>query len=621
MQQKIMFENNGELLQVTQNIQRDQGTSAIDRVVSNVPDEKAAHVTAYVAGIKVPFFIDSGAQVNTITSESFNAILQNETSKKSLHELQYGSDKVLRAYATQGKIDVIATFSAELFVSDERPTTVEKFYVVRESRALLGFNTAVRYSLLAVGIDVPVVGMDSEWRCEFSIRHLHAVSSREFPKFNVPPVKLSYDKSMPPSRNVYTHIPAAFKDLTKQKLNELLESGIIEKVTKDMDRSFCSSLLVIPKAKSDIRLVVDLRGPNKCIIRTPFRMPTFESILLQLHGAQYFSTIDLKNAFFHIELEENSRHLTNFFAGEALYRCCRLPFGLTNAPDIFQEVMQTVILEDCEGTVNYLDDVMIFGRTKEEHDRNLQNVLKRLQEHNVMINQEKCSFGKEIVTFLGFRVSNEGWQIEDEKISAIKDARKPESTAEVKSFLGLVTFIDRFIPQRADKTLHLRQLSNAHDFYWNQDLEDEFEYLKSSSWKHIKTLGYYSRDDETELYVDASPHGLGAVLVQYDAKSKPRIISCASKALTVAEKKYPQTQKEALAMVWAVERFSVYLLNISFTIRTDAESNEFIFGGSHRIGKRAVSRAEAWALRLQPYNFKVRTFAFTVKIIVKLYFM
>ena len=138
------------------------------------------------------------------------------------------------------------------------------------------------------------------------------LETQEFPKFNDPAVELNYDKSMPPSRNVYTHIPAAFKELTKQKLNELQATGIIEKVTNDMDKSFCSSLLVIPKGKSDIRLVIDLRGPNKSIYRTPFKMPTFESILLQLHGATYFSTIDLKNAFFHIELEESSRHLTYF---------------------------------------------------------------------------------------------------------------------------------------------------------------------------------------------------------------------------------------------------------------------------------------------------------------------
>ncbi|XP_062537716.1 uncharacterized protein LOC134206052 [Armigeres subalbatus] len=481
--------------------------SDIGRVISNEPIEKAAYIVAYVAGIQVLFFIDSGAQVNTITMESFNAILQDKHAKKNLHELTYGSDKTLRAYATQGSIDVVATFSAQLFVSDERPVTTEKFYVVREKRALLGFNTAVRYSLLKVGLEVSVEeNNELDWPCEFNLHSIDA-SLSEFPKFNVPAVVLSYDKSMPPSRNVYTHIPAAFKELTNQKLNELRQTGIIEKVTNDMDKSF--------------------------------------------------------------------------------------------------EVMQTVILSECEGTVNYLDDVMVFGQTIEEHDRNLQKVLKKLEDHNVMINQDKCFFGKEIVKFLGFKVTNEGWQVESEKISAIQDARRPETPAEVKSFLGLVTFIDRFIFQRADKTRHLRELSKAKDFYWNQELEDEFLYLKTSAWKHIKTLGYFNRDDETELFVDASPYGLGAILVQYDSESKPRIISCASKALTLAEKKYPQTQKEALAMVWGVERFSVYLLNIHFTIRTDAESNEFIFGGSHRIGKRAVSRAEAWALRLQPYNFKV----------------
>lgn len=581
-------------------------TVCLGSVESCSPEEREAYVAAYVAGIEVVFFIDSGAQVNTITQESFNAILSDETAKQNLQELSYESDKPLRAYATQGSIDVVATFSAEVFVSEDRPTTIEKFYVVQESRSLLGFKTATRYSLLAIGLNVPVKdNREPDWRCELSVHSVQSDKTTEFPKFNVPPVCLSYDSSVPPSRNVYTHIPAGYRELTMRKLSELQNSGIIEKVTMDMDRSFCSSLLVIPKGTSDIRLVVDLRGPNKCINRTPFKMPTFESILLELHGAKYFSTIDLTNAFFHIVLDEKSRHLTNFFAGNALYRCCRLPFGLTNAPDIFQEVMQTIVLEGCEGTVNYQDDVLVFGRTKEEHDKNLKEVMKRLEDHNVKINYDKCAFGREEVKFLGFLVSNKGWQIEEEKIGAIKNFRTPESQAEVKSFLGLVTFIDRFIPLRADKTRHLRELANSTDFYWNQDLEDEFNYLKKNAWNSIKTLGYFCHDDETELFVDASPYGLGAVLLQYDRDSKPRVIACASKALTVAEKKYPQTQKEALAMVWGVERFSVYLLSVNFTIRTDAESNEFIFGGQHRIGKRAVSRAEAWALRLQPYNFKV----------------
>ncbi|XP_058445471.1 uncharacterized protein K02A2.6-like [Malaya genurostris] len=558
--------------------------------------------------MRIIFFIDSGAQVNTVTEPIFNKLLQKEKSRKKLIDLSYTSDKSLRAYATKTNIKIIATFSAELYIANDRPVCIEKFYVVNENRALLGFNTATRYSVLVVGLKIPVGNFytSTNWSCELAaVNTVRKSTTDEFPKFNVPPVVLYYDKDMPPARNVFTHIPVAYKDLTKRKLNELLSSGIIELVTEDMDRSFCSSLLVVPKGRDDIRLVVDLRGPNKYIHRTPFSMPTFEEILRDLHGAKWFSTIDLKSAFFHVVLDESCRHLTNFFSGEAMYRCCRLPFGLCNAPDIFQEIMQSTILSGCKGVVNYLDDVLVMGKTEEEHDDNLNEVLKRFQNHNVNINMDKCAFRQQSVIFLGFKLSEEGWSIENAKIQAIKNFRKPETQAEVKSFLGLINFIEKFIPQRADRTRYLRELAKADRFYWSQEHDREFQYLTQNAWRVIQTLGYYNREDVTELFVDASPFGLGAVLVQFDLNSKPRVIACAFKALSVTEMKYPQTQKEALSRVWGVEKFSAYLMSIPFTIRSDAESNEFIFGGMHRIGKRAVSRAEAWALRLQPYNFKV----------------
>lgn len=316
----------------------------------NLPTEEDAFVVGHVAGVRVIFFIDSGAQVNTITRRIFDKILQDESKSNKLVDLCYSSDKKLRAYASQGEISVSATFSAILYVSKDRPVLLEKFYVVKESRSLMSFSTAARYSLLDVGLRVPIGGYGNVWKCEFALMNeVMGTSIEEFPKFNVPPVLLHYNKDMPPARNVYTHIPPGFKNLAQQKLGELLLSGIIEPVTENMDRSFCSSLLVVPKGKDDIRLVVDLRGPNKCIYRTPFKMPTFEEIIMQLHGAKWFSTIDLKNAFFHIELDERCRHLTNFFSGDGLYRCRRLPFGLCNAPDIFQETMQSVILSGCEG--------------------------------------------------------------------------------------------------------------------------------------------------------------------------------------------------------------------------------------------------------------------------------
>lgn len=349
-----------------------------------------------------------------------------------------------------------------------------------------------------------------------------------------------------------------------------------------------------------------MRGPNKSIIRTPFKMPTLEAILAELHGATVFTTLDLKSAFFHVVLDEKSRHLTNFYTGDATYRFKRLPFGLCNAPDIFQEICQTVILSGCRGVRNYLDDILVHGKTKEEHDENLQAVLSRLAEHNVNLNKEKCVFGKGSVKFLGFTLSSDGLKIEEEKLKAIKNFRSPESQSEVKSFLGLINFVERFIPRRADKTERLRELSKLDSFYWTDEEEEEFQFLKDEALKMVLKLGYFSSDDETDLFVDASPVGLGAVLVQYDKDGMPRIISCASKALTDTEKKYPQTQKEALAIVWGVERFSFYLMSKSFSIRTDSEANEFIFGDGRKASKRAISRAEAWALRLQPFDFNMK---------------
>lgn len=216
-----------------------------------------------------------------------------------------------------------------------------------------------------------------------------------------------------------------------------------------------------------------------------------------------------------------------------MYRYVRLPFGLTNAPDIFQETLQRKVLAGCVGCVNYLDDIIVYGR----------------KNHNVQLNESKCKFGQQSVKFLGFTISSKGWLVEDEKVAAIKNFRRPESCSEVKSFLGLITFVDRFIVHRATNSEHLRKLAHSEHFYWNNDLEAEFRFFQTEALETIRRLGYYRTTDRTELFVDASPIGIGAVLVQFDQEDLPKIIACASKALTESEKRYPQTQKEALAVV------------------------------------------------------------------------
>lgn len=565
-------------------------------------------IAAKVAGMDCEFLIDSGAQVNTFTEPLFRLLLSDANYAEAVYNLQERADRSLKAYATKGEILVMATFEANLFISEDRPVLMEKFYVVNERRSLLSRPTATRYSVLMLGLKVPVTSSCEIFDSKFQPIEISFVNGNvPFPKFNLPPVKINYNKDVAPCRNIFTNIPLAIKPLVRQRLDQLISAEIIEPVSNNMDRSFCSSMLVIPKGKDDFRLVIDLRGPNQYIYRTPFVMPTLEMILAELDGARWFSTIDLSNAFYHIELDDESRHLTNFYTEFGVFRCVRLPFGLSNAPDIFQEMLENNILSGCKGVKNYLDDILVHGKSKEEHDANLAVVLTRLRNHNVQLNKSKCVFSSQSVKFLGFILTAEGWMVEADKIDAIKNFRRPASCSEVKSFLGLVTFTDKFIVNRADKTERLRTLVNSDKFYWTDEEEHEFNFLRNDALKTIRKLGYYSTTDMVELFVDASPAGLGAVVVQYNANGNPRIIACASKSLTATEKRYPQTQKEALAVVWAVERFSYYLLGRSFVIRTDSEANEFIFSINHRLGKRAVTRAESWALRLQRYDFQIKT--------------
>lgn len=275
-------------------------------------------------------------------------------------------------------------------------------------------------------------------------------------------------------------------------------------------------------------------------------MPTMDTILAQLAvaGSVRFSTIDLTNAFFHIELDEGSRNITNFYSGDSFYRYKRLPFVLCNAPDIFQMAME-IILKECVGVFIYLDDILVHGKSKKQHDANLEAVLQRLRNHNVKLNEGKCKLRAKSCVFLGFLIDKRGCHVTKDRIEDIKAFRHQRNLAEIRSFIGLINFVDKFIANRADKIQHLQQMIRQKKFEWTQEAEDEFNFMKEEALKSITTLGFYDPSNEIELYV-----GLGAILVQRDKTGKPRIIACASKALSVTEARYPKTQLEALAVVW-----------------------------------------------------------------------
>lgn len=266
----------------------------------------------------------------------------------------------------------------------------------------------------------------------------------------------------------------------------------------------------------------------------------------------------------------------------------------------------TEMLEPVEGVIVFIDDIVIFARTRDEHDERLRRVLRILKNNNATLNKEKCTFAVQELEVLGFKVDAEGIRPTEEKIKAILNFRMPVSKEEVRSFLGLITFVGHFIPDLATRSEQLRKVVRGECQSFGEDQIKAFDDLRQELVRNVRRLGYYDPKDKTELFVDASPVGLGAVLVQRDEKDCPRIISLASKSLTKPERVFPQTQRECLAVVWGVERFYLYLFGLHFTVFTDHKTLEYLFMGKHQDGRRACSRAEGWRLRLQPYDFEMK---------------
>lgn len=275
-------------------------------------------------------------------------------------------------------------------------------------------------------------------------------------------------------------------------------------------------------------------------------------------------------------------------------------FGISCAPEIFQKVMDTIVA-GLEGVIVYLDDAMVFGRTPHEHDQRLKALLARFEEYGVLLNKEKCSFNVDSLEFLGHRLTPEGIKPTDSRVTSITKFREPENVGELRSFLGLVTYVGRFIPHLATRTDPLRALlRTGNKFVWSAKEQAAFDEIKAAV-SDINNLGFFDPQDLSILVTDASPSGLGAVLLQEDAKGERRIIAYASKSLSELERKYFQTEREALGLVWGVEHFRLYLVGTKFKLVTDCKPLQFLF--SRR--SKPCARIERWVLRLQSFDYEV----------------
>lgn len=541
-----------------------------------------ANIECDVGGVKTKMLIDSGSKYNLITDRTWTMLKEKGVKYCSQNNKP---NKTLLAYGSNTPLNILGSFETEITVNN-RTERANIYVITNGSRNLLGKDSAINLGVLKLGVDV------------------NQIKNVSFPKFKDVLIQIPIDDTQKPVSQPYRRIPIPIEDKIKIKIKELLESDIIEEVHEPS--KWISPIVPIMKDNGELRLCVDMRRANKAILRENHPLPTMEHLLPKIRKAEYFTKLDIKNAFHQVELHPDSRHITTFISSKGLYRYKRLMFGITCAPELFQKILEKILLK-CDGAINFIDDILIYGQTEQEHDMRLQRVLQVLKENDVLLNEEKCLYKVKKVNFLGHELTAEGVRPLDKYIKSVAHFRVPKNIEELQSFLGLINYINKWIPNMATMTEPLKQLLRAKlgknasiEELWTSEQDHAFTSLKETLAK-IQTLGYYDVNDKTQVIADASPVGLGAVLVQIDAKG-PRIIAYGNRTLTDCERRYSQTEKEALALVWAIEHFNVFLFGKEFDLITDHKPLEILFGAKSK----PCARIERWVLRLQAYRYNIK---------------
>jgi hypothetical protein len=252
-------------------------------------------------------------------------------------------------------------------------------------------------------------------------------------------------------------------------------SDIIESVLEPPE--WISGLSLVPKGKSDFRLVLNMKGPNQAILRAYHHLPTMDEMRVRLQGARAFTELDIKSAFHHLLLDEESRALTTFQTESGMKRFKRLMFGVNCSPEIFQRVMETV-LAGIDGVVVFIDDILIFGSRIDELRARTAKVLAALKANNLTLNPEKCEYERAEVKFLGHNLSAAGFSIDASKSGDVRAFNKPGNIGDMRSFLGLASYLSEYIRDFAELVHPLREMVKKKPFRWTPEGEEAFVKVK-----------------------------------------------------------------------------------------------------------------------------------------------
>ncbi|GJP80887.1 hypothetical protein CLOP_g11086 [Closterium sp. NIES-67] len=328
-------------------------------------------------------------------------------------------------------------------------------------------------------------------------------------------------------------------------------------------------------------------------------MPTAEEIFDKLEGAVIFSTLDIRQGFNQIAIKEGDKGKTAFHGADGLYEWNVMPFGLRNASAVFQRVMDQV-LKTVPAAACYIDDVVIFSRSKEEHAEHLKATLDAIAAAGLTCHPEKCKIARKTVAYLGFEVQGGKMGIQEAKVAVLDKLGAPKDKGALRALLGFLNYYRRFIPNFSKRAYKLNQLlREGQAWKWGPEEEqarrDLLEAIKAGT-----VLQLPKKDAPFTIYTDWSSMGMGAVLCQ-ELGGEERVVAYASRSCTATEANYSSYEGEGLAAVWGVTHFRAYLQGRKFTLVTDHQPLLWLMTNQTLTGRNA-----RWAMRLQEYDFVIK---------------
>ena len=397
-------------------------------------------------------------------------------------------------------------------------------------------------------------------------------------------------------------LPPCHRQEIKKQVDEYLEDGVI----KPSMSPYSNPVFIVPKKPDSkgnprYRMVLDFRKLNEVTIGDSYPLPNISDILDQLGGTKYFTVLDLFSGYHQVELDARDSYKTAFSTPGGHYEFTRLPFGLSNSPRTFQRLMD-IVLSGLQGAICYvyLDDVVIYAKDLDEHEEKFDAIMCRLREANMKLQIDKCEFLKREVVYLGHIITQDGVKPCPDKIKAVKEFPVPKTVRNVQQFLGLANYYRRFIEKFSFIAKPLFDLLRKENkgINWTKIEQEAFDKLKDALCK-APVLQYPDFNKKFIITTDASGYGVGAILSQGEI-GEDRPIAFASRVLTDAERKWDTTDKEALAILYAVEQFRPYIYGSKFLLCTDHKALTWI-----KTKKDPNGRVTRWRLKLSEYDYDI----------------